>query len=193
MSAFPTSPVDSRSGGVPFVPPLYVWPPVRVVILMVLSKPPGTTLLGPGKLPLLVFPTVFGRTEYDLATSDRPVPIIFSVDLPPSNAGGRKATASNGAYLPPIGAGGSDMNGPVVAGPANSLPRRPDTTQARPPVSSGVVPRVAGPDVHPSSSLTTELKDKTMGDTTVVEKAEKTVPVTDLNPPPRKGPSRPNS
>lgn len=194
------SPVDSRSGGVPFASPSHAWPPVQVVIRMALSMPPRTTPSGPGKSPVLILPTVYGRTEYDLATSDRPVPIMFSVDPPPPppNAGGRKATAPNGAYLPRIGAGGSNVNGLVVPGPVNSPPRRPSTSPARTglgpalPVSSSVVPKVASPVVHLPSSLTPEVKDKPTTDTKV-EKTEKTVGVTDSKAPaPKKPIPRPN-
>jgi len=55
--------------------------------------------LAPGRSPLLFLgPTIFGRTEFDLAGFMGPVPILFTIDppTPPS-----KVTAPGGGLPPP--------------------------------------------------------------------------------------------
>jgi len=185
---YPFSPHDDPSGGIlPSVPPSHLWPPVQAVIRMALSMP-RTALLGPGKSPVQIFPTIYGRTEVDLISSVRPVPIMFSVDPPPLG----KATAPRGAVLPQIGAGGSKLNKPTDHG---SPPRRPSTqpTSGRGPAPLKA-PRATSAGV-PQPTLASESNGKSTMENTVAQKAETTVDAAKLkaSPPNRSPPiSRPN-
>jgi len=175
--AYPFSPHDDPTVGIPpSVPPSHLWLPVQAVIRMALSMPPRTALLGPSKSPVQILPTIYGRTEVDLTSSVRPVPIMFSVDPPPLDAGKGRATAPMGAILPPIGAGGSKLSRPSFHG---SPPRRPSTQPVSgrvpaPLVSSGVAPRAASSSV-PQPSLASENNEKPVMENTVAQKAENTV------------------
>jgi len=96
----------------------HIRPSLHTVILMALSSP--LRPLTPRRGPLPLGPTIFGRTEFDLANSMGPVPIFFTIDppIPPS-----KATAPGGVLPPPIGAGSSlspDPSAAVIDG-LNSL------------------------------------------------------------------------
>lgn len=81
-------------------------PTVQAVIRMALSIPPRTDSPTPGRPPVRIWPTIYGRTDTDLSSSVGPVPITFSLD-PPAAIDRGKATAPRSAALPPIGTGHS--------------------------------------------------------------------------------------
>ena len=193
--SYPTFPHDNPSGdSLPFVPPSQLRTPVQTVIRMALSTPLRTTVLGPGRSPVQVLPTIYGRTEVDLANSVGPVPIVFSIDPPLVNAVEGKATAPGGAILPAIG--GSNSNGSAVARGAdhpNSSLKRPSTTQALLSIgpsfsgSPGTVPRSTSSSVPQLSSLPSDGKGKTTISSPVAQKAETTNDTTNLKTAPAKG------
>ncbi|KDR79719.1 hypothetical protein GALMADRAFT_93552 [Galerina marginata CBS 339.88] len=124
-------------------PPPQTRPSVHGVIRQALTQPPRPQTVpatAPGQRPALQLPprgpTIYGRTESDLAASIGPVPIIFSVDPPPAPA----------ATAPPPGAANSSQKGGSnqKASAPVSPPRVQMMARSQPPRSMSIGPGAGG-------------------------------------------------